>query len=92
MREGTTNVIRHSRAASCRILLTRDEGKVYVEITDDGQGARGGAGESVGSGLSGLAERVASFPGGEFEAGPLPDGGFRLRVGLPVGGDGGGPR
>jgi two-component system sensor histidine kinase DesK len=92
VREGTTNVIRHSRAASCRILLTRDEGKVYAEITDDGQGARGGAGESVGSGLSGLAERVASFPGGEFEAGPLPDGGFRLRVGLPAGGDGGGRR
>jgi two-component system, NarL family, sensor histidine kinase DesK len=92
VREGTTNVMRHSRAASCRILLTRDEGKVYAEITDDGRGARGGAGESAGSGLSGLAERVAGITGGEFRAGPLPGGGFRLRIGLPVGDEEGGRR
>jgi two-component system sensor histidine kinase DesK len=89
VREGTTNVMRHSRANSCRILLTRDEEKAYAEVTDDGQGTRGRAEESAGSGLSGLAERFAGFSGGEFDAGPLPGGGFRLRVGLPVGGDGG---
>lgn len=88
VREGTTNVMRHSRAASCRIFLMRDEKKAYVEITDDGRGSRGGDGEATGSGLSGLSERVAGFSGGEFKAGPLPGGGFRLRVGLPVGGDG----
>jgi CheY-like chemotaxis protein len=37
-----------------------------------------------GSGLSGLAERVAEFAGADFEAGPLPVGGFRLRVSLPL--------
>ena len=89
VREGTTNVMRHSRANSCRILLTRDEEKAYAEVTDDGQGTRGRAEESAGSGLSGLAERFAGFSGGEFDAGPLPGGGFRLRVGLPVGGNGG---
>ena len=88
VREGTTNVMRHSRADSCRIVVTRDEGKVHAEITDDGRGILEAAEEAPGSGLSGLAERVAGFPGGEFEAGPLPGGGFRLRVGLPVGGDG----
>jgi len=88
VREGTTNVMRHSRADSCRIVVTRDEGKVHAEITDDGRGTFEAAEEAPGSGLSGLAERVAGFPGGEFEAGPLPGGGFRLRVGLPVGGDG----
>ncbi|MDQ3286540.1 MAG: sensor histidine kinase, partial [Actinomycetota bacterium] len=36
-----------------------------------------------GSGLSGLAERVAAS-GGDFEAGALPEGGFRLRVSLPA--------
>ena len=92
VREGTTNVMRHSRADSCRILLARDGERVYVEITDDGIGSREDAGEATGSGLSGLAERVGGFSGGEFEAGPLPGGGFRLRVGLPVGGDGGGRR
>ena len=85
VREGTTNVMRHSRASSCQILLTRDGEKVYAKITDDGGGPPGDPGESAaGSGLSGLAERVAALPGGEFGAGPLPGGGFRLRVGLPV--------
>jgi signal transduction histidine kinase len=38
---------------------------------------------AAGSGLSGLAERVAAS-GGELEAGPLPEGGFRLRAILPL--------
>ena len=83
VREGTTNVIRHSQAQSCRVLLAREDDKVYAEITDDGQGKAGE--ETPGSGLSGLAERVATFGDGEFEAGPLQDGGFRLRINLPLG-------
>lgn len=86
VREGTTNVIRHSRAKLCRIRLSHDENNVYADITDDGRGSRDGAMEATGSGLPGLAER---FAGGEFEAGPLPGGGFRLRVSLPAGGKGG---
>ena len=82
VREGTTNVIRHSRAKSCRIVLARDDGEVYAEITDDGRGKTEGG--TSGSGLSGLAERVAGFGDGRFEAGPLPGGGFRLRVELPL--------
>ena len=83
VREGATNVIRHSRAKSCRIVLARGDGEVYAEITDDGQGKA--KGETSGSGLSGLAERVAGFGQGGFEAGPLRGGGFRLRVSLPFG-------
>ena len=83
VREGTTNVIRHSRAKHCRIVLARDEEETYAEITDDGQGYRKENEEHSGSGLSGLTERVATFAG-RVEAGSLPDGGFRLRVGLPT--------
>jgi two-component system sensor histidine kinase DesK len=82
VREGTTNVIRHSHARACRIVLAREDGEVYAEITDDGRGETNE--ETSGSGLSGLAERVAGFGDGEFEAGPLPEGGFRLRVSLPL--------
>jgi two-component system sensor histidine kinase DesK len=113
VREGTTNVIRHSRARHCAIRLTRDAGDsgdtgkprtVRVEIADDGHASRPAghdadarvgkteeaetSGETGGSGLSGLAERVAAVAGADFEAGPLPDGGFRLRVSVPLG-DGG---
>jgi two-component system, NarL family, sensor histidine kinase DesK len=82
VREGTTNVIRHSQARKCHILLARGDGMAYAQITDDGRGETDQ--ETSGSGLSGLAERVATFNNGSFESGPLPEGGFRLRVDLPV--------
>jgi two-component system sensor histidine kinase DesK len=82
VREGTTNVIRHSEAQNCHISLAREDGMVQATITDDGRGNADQ--EAPGSGLSGLAERVATFGDGGFEAGPLPEGGFRLRVGLPL--------
>jgi two-component system, NarL family, sensor histidine kinase DesK len=82
VREGTTNVIRHSQARNCHILLAREDGMVYATITDDGRGETDQG--TSGSGLPGLAERVATFSDGEFDAGPLPEGGFRLRVELPL--------
>ena len=88
VREGTTNVIRHSRARHCAIRLVREDGAVRAEVSDDGRGpspARAGTvGSSGGSGLAGLAERVADIGGADFAAGPLPEGGFRLRVRLPL--------
>lgn len=86
MREGVTNVVRHSRAKNCTIRLMRDGDHVRAAVEDDGPGPRlKRAREEVGgSGLSGLAERVENS-GGHFEAGALLDGGFGLRVNLPVG-------
>jgi two-component system, NarL family, sensor histidine kinase DesK len=83
VREGTTNVIRHSRAKHCRIVLARENEEIFAEITDDGGGYHKESGEDSGSGLSGLAERVATFAG-RVETDRLPDGGFRLRVVLPA--------
>jgi len=84
VREGVTNVIRHSRAKHCEIRVTRRDEELRAQITDDGQGPspeRDGA--SAGSGLSGLAERVAAS-GGALEAKPLTGGGFCLYVSLPA--------
>ena len=85
VREGVTNVVRHSRARRCDIRLTRDGNHVRAEVRDDGSGPRQKrAGEAFGgSGLSGLAERVENS-GGHLEVGPLPDKGFGLRVSLPL--------
>jgi two-component system, NarL family, sensor histidine kinase DesK len=90
VREGVTNVIRHSRAKRCAIRLSRNGEEARVEVSDDGRGSPL-ENNSTGSGLSGLAERVAAS-GGNFEAGPLPGGGFRLRVSLPASGVNGGER
>src|SRR5215204_1075104 len=86
VREGTTNVIRHSRAKHCRIVLARENEEIYAEITDDGDGYQGENADDAGSGLSGLSERVATLAG-HVEAGSQPDGGFSLRVGLPTTGE-----
>ena len=85
VREGVTNVIRHSRADRCEIRATQDGEEVRVEVKDDGLGSPPEHEEiySSGSGLSGLAERVAAS-GGDFEAGSLPEGGFRLHASLPA--------
>ena len=81
VREGVTNVIRHSGAARCEVRLGKSASGIEAVIADDGRGpAEHGA---AGSGLSGLAERVAA-EGGTLEAGQGPNGGFRLRVALPA--------
>jgi two-component system, NarL family, sensor histidine kinase DesK len=88
VREGVTNVIRHSRAQHCLIRLTQENGRVGAEVINDG-GAHARA-ESAsglpGSGLAGLRERVTAL-GGRLEAGPLTLPGkerFRLYVELPL--------
>ena len=84
VREGVTNVIRHSRAQCCGIRLSQRGEEARVEVSDDGFGSPPIHDEvAAGSGLSGLSERVAAS-GGVIEAGPLPGGGFRLRVSLPL--------
>jgi two-component system sensor histidine kinase DesK len=86
VREGVTNVIRHSRARSCMIRVIQKPGSVGIEVVDDGPGPLSKAPPepgSGGSGLSGLAERVKSL-GGTFEAGPRLQGGFWLFVELPI--------
>jgi two-component system sensor histidine kinase DesK len=81
VREGVTNVMRHSQAKRCAIRITNQDGRATVEVVDDG---RGGIPEA-GSGLRGLRERVLER-GGTLTAGPLPHEGFRLRVTLPIAG------
>jgi signal transduction histidine kinase len=58
--ESVTNLIRHAGASSAAIVLERREGRVSVEIRDDG---RGGAEVGTGSGLVGLTDRVAALDG-----------------------------
>jgi two-component system sensor histidine kinase DesK len=82
VREGTTNVVRHSDAAHCSIRVHRAGESAEVEIEDDGSARRNGS--DGGSGLIGLAERAQAIRG-TVEAGSRPEGGFRLRVTVPLG-------
>ncbi|MDP9281157.1 MAG: histidine kinase [Chloroflexota bacterium] len=80
VREGVTNVIRHSGAATCSIRLTQEDRKASLEITDNGAPS---AMNKPGNGLRGLQERAAAR-GGHADAGPLPQGGFRVHVSVPL--------
>ena len=75
VREGVTNVVRHSGARHCWIRLTPDG----VEVADDGRGPGRGPAEG-GNGLTGLRER-AGAAGASLVLGRAEEGGFRMRVG-----------
>jgi two-component system sensor histidine kinase DesK len=81
LREAVTNVIRHSRARTCRIRLAERPGELSLEVTDDG---RGFAGSATGSGLRGMSERL-SASGGHLSVGrPETGHGFRLNATVPA--------
>ncbi len=98
VREGVTNVIRHSRARRCLIRLTCENGTIDAEVINDGElrQEQDAAWRRAGSGLSGLSERITAL-GGRIEAQPVQrtehdattipspgKEGFRLWVELPV--------
>jgi two-component system sensor histidine kinase DesK len=80
VREGVTNIIRHSRATGCEIAIHRIGAMAELQIRDDGQADDFGA---PGNGLTGLRERIEAA-GGSLESGPMPGGGFRLVVRVPL--------
>jgi two-component system sensor histidine kinase DesK len=86
VREGVTNVIRHSRAQNCLIRIISSDDHVRVEVSNDGCLLKENSVVEKGSGLSGLAERVAS-QGGQIEAEIQTTStgtGFLLRIDIPV--------
>jgi two-component system, NarL family, sensor histidine kinase DesK len=87
VREGVTNVIRHSCARNCTIRVTCESGSARAEITNDGDSRKDQiTPHKAGSGLAGLTERVCAY-GGQIETGPLSTddtAGFRLWVVLPI--------
>jgi signal transduction histidine kinase len=58
--EALTNVAKYARATQATVAVRRENGQVVVEVTDDGVG---GADAAQGSGLRGLADRVAALDG-----------------------------
>ncbi|UUU34316.1 sensor histidine kinase [Streptomyces sp. CA-210063] len=84
VREAITNVVRHSHATHSAITLTATPDHAHLTITDNGPTPpptpRPG---STPNGLKGLTERLTAA-GGTLQAGPGPQGGFMVRVELPM--------
>jgi len=83
-----TNVAKHSAATRARIEVTQPEGRLRLVVTDDGRGGAAGhgavaGGGAGGTGLPGLADRVATVDGTLDIASP-PGGPTVITVDLPL--------
>ncbi|HEY6652650.1 MAG TPA: histidine kinase, partial [Solirubrobacterales bacterium] len=82
--EALTNVVRHSGANRAEVGIRRDDGRLVVEVADDGTGGA----DPAGSGLRGLADRVAALDG-RLRVDDPADGGTIVRAVIPLGGGNG---
>ncbi|WP_433255012.1 sensor histidine kinase [Streptosporangium sp. CA-135522] len=79
VREGVTNVVRHSQATTCSISTSTHGGAVRLELVNDRARRR----SADGAGLTGLKERAGGL-GGSVEAERTESGGFRLAMEVPA--------
>jgi signal transduction histidine kinase len=77
--ESLANIGKHAQATSATIEVSREDGRVLVEVIDDGVG---GADTECGSGLRGLADRVEAL-GGRLRVWSSRGGGTRVRAEMP---------
>jgi signal transduction histidine kinase len=78
--EALANVAKYSQATRASVQLTIRDGNLLVTVADDGIG---GADPAAGSGLRGLADRVAAL-GGRFQVASRRGQGTQVRVELPL--------
>ncbi len=82
--EALTNALRHAPGTPrVQLCLTRTGSAVEIEVLDDGPRGPVPYAGGAGRGLIGMRERAAVH-GGTAEAGPRPEGGWRVRVVLPT--------
>ena len=78
--EALTNVAKYASATSAEVTVRRVDGHVVIGVADDGIG---GADPESGSGLAGLADRVAAL-GGRLLVESPPGGGTIVRAEMPA--------
>jgi signal transduction histidine kinase len=83
VQEALTNALKHAGATRAEVIVRYAAHDVRVEVADDGRRASPTAARSEGAGTIGMRERVALF-GGELRVGPRPQGGYAVRVCLPI--------
>jgi signal transduction histidine kinase len=81
VQEALTNTLRHARATRAEVVLRLGPAALEVDVRDNGRPSV--ALSEGGHGLVGMRER-ATMLGGTFEAGPLPEGGYRVHARLPL--------
>lgn len=77
--EALANVVKHAQASVARVRLALRDGRLLLDVEDDGVG---GASMGAGSGLRGLADRVEAIGGSMLISSP-PGRGTRVQVEVP---------
>jgi len=86
IQEALTNTLKHASATKATVTISYANSALELEIVDNGKGLTRTDGQQIrGRGIMGMRERV-SLHEGRFETGNVPDGGFSVRVTLPVNG------
>jgi signal transduction histidine kinase len=83
LQEALTNTVRHAPNAKVDVAVNYGSEAVSLEIRNDRGDGDTAPDPGGGHGLTGMRERVAAI-GGRLDAGPEPDGGFRVRAVLPL--------
>ena len=83
VQEALTNTLRHAGASRAEVTVRSEPGMLELDVLDDGHGGTGPAPDGGGRGIAGMRER-ATMLGGTLDAGPLPEGGFRVHARLPL--------
>jgi signal transduction histidine kinase len=83
LQEALTNVARHAGRASATVRIEYGDRELVVQVDDDGRGIVSANGDGGGKGIVGMRERASAL-GGRLEAGPRPEGGYRVRARLPL--------
>lgn len=87
VQEALTNTLKHASAHEVRVLVAYGPQQLHVQVCDDGRGpsrATPRPSGQHGQGIAGMRERAALY-GGDLHAGPGGDGGYTVRVNLPIG-------
>jgi signal transduction histidine kinase len=81
--ESLANVLRHAGSTSAVVVLAYEPDRISIEVENEEGERRDDGPSGSGHGIAGMRERVAEV-GGRLEAGPRPDGGFRVCARLPL--------
>jgi signal transduction histidine kinase len=87
VQEALTNAVRHAGPASAVVTVRYEPNRLVIQVVDDGRGLKRREPEldpGHEHGIVGMRERALAL-GGELDAGPDPQGGFRVRASLPIG-------
>ncbi|GII59680.1 ATPase [Planotetraspora thailandica] len=82
VQEALTNVLRHAGAADTEVRVVYGGAELGLEVVN-GPGAAQSPAAGGGHGLLGMRERARLY-GGALHAGPITDGGYAVRIRLPV--------